>query len=775
MNTNKTRPTKKGISVIIPTFNRIDYLYPTLICLLNQNTNFNYEILIVDSGEDETEKIIKILKLNDKENKIIYKKIKRNTNRSLIRNIGAKISKFDILCFLDNDMLVQPTFIQDHFDEHLKTPHLIALGKRHSLLNFDFSVFGEDDLIKNFTELSRLPAYYDERDNLNIGIQPWRFVFTHSVSLEKKDFYEAGGFNIKFGNNWGYEDLELGFRLQKIGCKFKLLENIVSYHQPHFIQSLNEQHSTKENSKLFFKLHNCFEIELYNALYQNFEEHYMELSNFEKDFIFPEKEIINKFDLIFGCLISSSQNILNKKMQLGCFCVYDNRQVNTLFIISNFFAYSLIIQISILSEAFRISKVVYFKKLNKKQIDIIYFSCLKLGYNISFSECDNYTLFTKIGNFNSRIYSIFLPDLLQPEKRYVYFWLANFLNKNDYLISILDGRKVLMFENEDYSSSDFYSLDLLKCVNRSYGTETNRYIVSWDMILTDDEKSFPQAENTIILQDENYEIKNKLLQNRLINQYTNFDKSVYSMLSFLSVYENVKEYKKSKFSKNSAMNFSFCTFMENGYKEDGIDLLLSSFAFVCQRKKNITLSIKLPNYEIQLKNAYPQHNQESKYDKIYYALQKYRLDKYKLMFEIEKLKLNQNVKIIEDNYNIHQIIDFINNHSGIIQIGRICCVPPQVYIAILLDKSVIIPMHQYNSIVNEMRSYCTFVKSYSNYFAEEMNVPNNCDFNKFLSFRVDIDSLSKLIGEVSNNFGTGKRINFQELKRKYENYIRAIF
>ena len=48
---------EEGISVVIPTFNRAQYLYATLICLCNQKVaeNVNYEIIVVDSGDDERE------------------------------------------------------------------------------------------------------------------------------------------------------------------------------------------------------------------------------------------------------------------------------------------------------------------------------------------------------------------------------------------------------------------------------------------------------------------------------------------------------------------------------------------------------------------------------------------------------------------------------------------------------------------------------------------------------------------------------------------------
>ena len=52
-----------SISVIIPTFNRAKYLFPTLLSLCNQHCDLNlYEIIIIDSGNDDTEaKVTRIM------------------------------------------------------------------------------------------------------------------------------------------------------------------------------------------------------------------------------------------------------------------------------------------------------------------------------------------------------------------------------------------------------------------------------------------------------------------------------------------------------------------------------------------------------------------------------------------------------------------------------------------------------------------------------------------------------------------------------------------
>jgi glycosyltransferase involved in cell wall biosynthesis len=94
------KQTKPIVSVIIPTFKRVNYLYSTLICFVNQKT----EIIIIDSGDDETGLLV--AKFQKSYPGITCKKIQSVKNKD-----AAPISS-DIPLFLDNDMPVLPEFVE---------------------------------------------------------------------------------------------------------------------------------------------------------------------------------------------------------------------------------------------------------------------------------------------------------------------------------------------------------------------------------------------------------------------------------------------------------------------------------------------------------------------------------------------------------------------------------------------------------------------------------------------------------------------------------------
>ena len=95
-------------SIIIPTFNRANFILTTIESVLAQ-TYPNFEIIVVDDGStDNTEEII--MGIVDKRFRY-YKKI--NEERSIARNYGIAFAKGLYVSFLDSDDILLP----NHFEE----------------------------------------------------------------------------------------------------------------------------------------------------------------------------------------------------------------------------------------------------------------------------------------------------------------------------------------------------------------------------------------------------------------------------------------------------------------------------------------------------------------------------------------------------------------------------------------------------------------------------------------------------------------------------------
>lgn len=94
----------KLVSVIIPSFKRVNLLNRAIISVLTQ-TYTNIELIIVDDNDPDsierrqTEELIN--SIND--HRINYIKHDANFNGAVARNTGLKIAKGDFITFLDND------------------------------------------------------------------------------------------------------------------------------------------------------------------------------------------------------------------------------------------------------------------------------------------------------------------------------------------------------------------------------------------------------------------------------------------------------------------------------------------------------------------------------------------------------------------------------------------------------------------------------------------------------------------------------------------------
>ncbi len=214
------------ISVIIPTYNRINELQKLLFSLIEQNLDKDkFEIIVVDDGStDNTQELVK--ELQNKNRNINYLRIK-NSGRSVARNIGASIAKSNIIAFVDSDCIADKNWLSEILLEFSKNPNLLVV--RGPILS----------------ELPNLPPFihsciYDE--NLATG-----------VFAIKKNFFDQIG---KFDQILSYyaEDTELWIRIKKYTNQICYSNKIKIYHPPKYLG-----YSITKN----FKSSVCWKLELY--------------------------------------------------------------------------------------------------------------------------------------------------------------------------------------------------------------------------------------------------------------------------------------------------------------------------------------------------------------------------------------------------------------------------------------------------------------------------------------------------------------------------------
>lgn len=104
---------KNGISVVIPTLNRTQFLKETLDCLIDQQFEFPYEILIVDQS-NEFDSIIN--EYQKKHPFIKYFHITFFKGLPEARNFGWQHASYDYLLYLDDDILCGKDLLKQHYE-----------------------------------------------------------------------------------------------------------------------------------------------------------------------------------------------------------------------------------------------------------------------------------------------------------------------------------------------------------------------------------------------------------------------------------------------------------------------------------------------------------------------------------------------------------------------------------------------------------------------------------------------------------------------------------
>lgn len=197
-------------SIIVPTYNREEYIIKCIDSILDQ-TYDNFEAIIIDDGStDNTDNLVK--KYHDKRIKYF-----KNTNHGIgySRNFGLNKAKGDYIFFLDSD---------DYLEENMLENTLKEI-KNHDILIFNYKEIFEIDnhiLLNSFDEFDNytLSKHPELINKINLG--PCNKVFSSKLFKNKEN---------RFPENIKYEDFPLIIKLFKeaksIKCSPLYLTNVI--------------------------------------------------------------------------------------------------------------------------------------------------------------------------------------------------------------------------------------------------------------------------------------------------------------------------------------------------------------------------------------------------------------------------------------------------------------------------------------------------------------------------------------------------------------------
>jgi glycosyltransferase involved in cell wall biosynthesis len=326
-------------------------------------------ILVDDASSDETPTI----KNQSFSFPFKYVRCEENVGRSKIKNIGIEEAKGDILILLDSEMILEPSFVEQHYSYHQTNENLVVTGvlqhycsytvfypefnkrQRRKLLSLmkrrrkwipknnrilirsriksgtttKFPLFTKEEIqLERYKALSsHMPSFREVIERYGVELKdykmPWTFVITRNISLRKKLIKAVGAFYEGFQGH-GFEDWELGYRLFKYGAKIIENPNVSVYHQEH-PKSKENLRDNLANYLTFLKLHPNFDVGAW-ALDWIKKKSYFEISDMitEYEKIMAESpEMITNITKGLNALFYS---VLNE--------LYENRKVTNLLSIS---------------------------------------------------------------------------------------------------------------------------------------------------------------------------------------------------------------------------------------------------------------------------------------------------------------------------------------------------------------------------------------------------------------------------------------------------------
>ena len=196
------------VSVVIPTLNRAEIL-STTIDLIEQQTasTDSYEVLVIDNNsKDHTQEVL-AQKAAKYPNLRSFMQLRKGAAPT--RNVGIREALGDIILFIDDDILAEPNLIENHLKYHAENPGSSVIGTVTSPW---------EDSHEPFLRYLRDQGIFNPYSITCNRPMDFSYYHTGNVSTSRKVLQEVGGFDEGFFV-YGMEDIELGYRLEKSGCR----------------------------------------------------------------------------------------------------------------------------------------------------------------------------------------------------------------------------------------------------------------------------------------------------------------------------------------------------------------------------------------------------------------------------------------------------------------------------------------------------------------------------------------------------------------------------
>ncbi|MFN2459108.1 MAG: glycosyltransferase family 2 protein [Candidatus Velthaea sp.] len=206
------------ISVVIPTYNRLDTLQHVIPSLLAQDVDPTaYEVIVADShSSDGTREYL--AEVTARAPRVRHAPGPYG-GRAGARNAGIALARAPVVLFTDADIIASPDLLGTHLARHARP------GGPRAVVGLEVQVDSYEDYVRK----SRTPALRRELHPRRRKRLDWLYFLTGNASVPRAELDRVGRFDEDF-TGYGHEDLELGYRLKHAGVTIEYEPAAVNYH-----------------------------------------------------------------------------------------------------------------------------------------------------------------------------------------------------------------------------------------------------------------------------------------------------------------------------------------------------------------------------------------------------------------------------------------------------------------------------------------------------------------------------------------------------------------
>jgi GT2 family glycosyltransferase len=209
-------PSPIPISVVVPTYNRLDQLRRVLEALAAQDVREEFEVIVVSDGStDGTDQYL----TGGRTPLEVRPILQTNSGPAAARNAAIALASGELVVFVDDDVVADPGLLRAHHDAHAGDDALVTIGP---MLN------PVDHVMAPWVrwEQTMLARQYDSMVAGRFEPTARQF-YTGNAAVRRHRLAAVNGFDTAFRRA---EDIELAFRLEANGVRFVFLPNAVAYH-----------------------------------------------------------------------------------------------------------------------------------------------------------------------------------------------------------------------------------------------------------------------------------------------------------------------------------------------------------------------------------------------------------------------------------------------------------------------------------------------------------------------------------------------------------------